>query len=1174
MVKFMKLEIDNSKKSSIASGGWSDPGAKLYDQLLQSYYCVGDLPADGKSMERAIKEGKYKQWYDFLEEAYLIAPIKDIKNSPYGVTPYTRSGCKYPHHVIKNGKLVVSIPGIKAAYARAKQAGIFKGKVKEHLERHYKEMGIYQGSTIEINERIEQNFDEIEGYILEATGIDLHCPMTIYEENIDNGVIRPLMRDDVTNPYFVNWLFRSYEFSDNDPEEFDYDMLVNNDAMGNYVYGYFVNDKLEGIIKVKHRKPEDYYAVSMMFVNDQNESKGIGQSLMKYVINKYGDKEMRLNVFAYNSRAMHIYKKYGFDIASSGVAKPEADGDTGKLTGQKFYKMIRKPTEYDPPLSFDKLPDHLKRDPVHAWRAKTGIELIHKEPTIEELNRIWDNWNKMSDEQKSISDQKSMELFGKNNHDHYMELVNEYNKTNDQPAISIFPSGHFSEHKEDLSSINTPEELLEWMDCIQYGWMDKSGNICGTGDDDNENHFFDDYRLQSPEQLTKTKVGVCWDQSELERKWFSSHGYPHAVIYLEIDDGQNCPSHTFLLYMKPNDVDRVYWFEHSWGQMKGIHKYLDVVDCIRNVAIKHQMASNATGKLIIKNISIPPKSGSTCEEFMNHCRNSSTVAINHNCNNILNESVDRITPDKKYTMEDIPNIMYFSSPTKVTELKGRVFLTPYIGISSIFTIDRFNVLKDYAKKMLVAKQVFLNANIGYDEWGLPNSKLLKPLSLVHMTHNIKDLPGVAKGTSTGYIYTVDISDIDKDQLSMFVTMDPDREIIYKGDKPLKIINVQEHTANWELRFDPENMERHGVGSVKIAESYSSIDELKKEYCTERSDNMDEDDDLNWITEYLMEDVEPKNASDNEKYNITHRKSKYKGWVEYIVHSKDAKEAASCIINEKTGDCANVETKPEYRRQGYMQYLLKYLIKFKGVKYAQVQQDNSIAISLYRKIGFEVEFKYTDKEKGPMYSMSFQGDVSKLIVEGYNFFTEAEEPPSMPDGKPSSTEEQKEEPENESMPKKTDKAESSKNGVRRKKLYIAFIEWCKEFNPKNTFGSIFDKDAFNVSYPFVPEEMRYFYRLANPMLCVLGGELTFFAASELRKLNSKNSHLNEMMIFAATPNDLRVFNVKDKKIYLGTEENGSIKLGDVLGDTFDTYIQKMINKGDILNGPLEESTDFE
>lgn len=819
MSSFKILKINNNKEQAISSGKWKDPGAKLYDQLLNAFYCDGDIPTDTKELEREIKDGKYLQWNDFLKEAYLVAPVKGIKNSPYGVTPYSRSGCKYPHHVIRNGELVVSIPGLKAAYSRAKQMGVFSGDLRAHLERHYKELGIYEDSTMAVNERIEHNFKNIEDVIYEHTGIDLHCPTTVYEEDIDNGVIRPLMRDDVTNPYFVDWLFKSYEFSDDDPEKFDYDMLVNNDAMGNYVHGYFVNDKLEGIIKVKHRKPEDYYAISMLFVNDQNESKGIGQSLMKYVISKYGDKEMRLNVFEYNSKAMHIYKKYGFDVTASAVAKPEADGDTNKLVGQKFYKMVRKPDVYDPPLSFDKLPDHLKNDPVHAWRAQTGIELIHKEPSLEELNRIWNNWNKMTDEQKGISDQKSMELFGKNNHDHYMELIRGYNTTDDQSAISIFPSGHFEEYKNDFQTATNPDEIF---------------------------------------------------------------------------------------------------------------------------------------------------------------------------------------------------------------------------------------------------------NEGY--------------------------------------------------------------------------------------------------------GFTSIDDIKEHYRTESGENMD-DDDLNWITAYLMEDADSKSSLDDGKYKITHKNSKYKGWTEYAVLTKDGKEAASCIIDSKTGDCANVETKPEYRRQGYMQYLLKYLIKFKGVKYAQVQQDNRIAISLYRKIGFEVEFKYTDKEKGPIYSMAFQGDASKLIVEGYDLFTEAEEPPSMPDDDQAPVEEPNEEPEKESMPKKTDKVESSKNGVRRKKLYIAFIEWCKEYNNKNTFGSIFDKDAFNVSYPFVPEEMRYFYRLANPMLCVLGGDLTFFPASELRKLNSKNSHLNQLMIFAATPNDVRVFNVKDKKIYLGTEENGAVKLGVVLGDTFDLYIQKMINKGDILNAPLEEAAEF-
>jgi hypothetical protein len=45
------------------------------------------------------------------------------------------------------------------------------------------------------------------------------------------------------------------------------------------------------------------------------------------------------------------------------------------------------------------------------------------------------------------------------------------------------------------------------------------------------------------------------------------------------------------------------------------------------------------------------------------------------------------------------------------------------------------------------------------------------------------------------------------------------------------------------------------------------------------------------------------------------------------------------------------------------------------------------------------------------------------------------------------------------------------------------------------------------------------------------------------------------------------------VYRGVEENGMLKLAETLGDNFDHYIQKMINKGDILNAPLQESADL-
>jgi hypothetical protein len=76
---------------------------------------------------------------------------------------------------------------------------------------------------------------------------------------------------------------------------------------------------------------------------------------------------------------------------------------------------------YDPPKRY--LPAYLQVDPVHAWRAASGIELIHEEPDLAELNRIWANWHLMSVAQKRISDEKSLEIFGLTNADHYRELI-------------------------------------------------------------------------------------------------------------------------------------------------------------------------------------------------------------------------------------------------------------------------------------------------------------------------------------------------------------------------------------------------------------------------------------------------------------------------------------------------------------------------------------------------------------------------------------------------------------------------------------------------------------------------------------------------------------------------------------------------------------------------------
>lgn len=100
-------------------------------------------------------------WKSLLNEAYL--EVGD--NIKKGETSYSSSGCKYPHHLISDGKLIVSKAGVKAAFSRARQMGIFKGEVKSHLEKHYRELGLLKGSAMEESSalyKIKQNFNDIE----------------------------------------------------------------------------------------------------------------------------------------------------------------------------------------------------------------------------------------------------------------------------------------------------------------------------------------------------------------------------------------------------------------------------------------------------------------------------------------------------------------------------------------------------------------------------------------------------------------------------------------------------------------------------------------------------------------------------------------------------------------------------------------------------------------------------------------------------------------------------------------------------------------------------------------------------------------------------------------------------------------------------------------------------
>lgn len=104
------IKIDNTKEAA-AHGAWSNPRRKLF------------APISKASNVAAL-----------VREAYLINDGSD--------TEPKISKLKYPHHVVRDGKLVIHVDGLQAAFQRAKQQDIFRGAVKAHIARHYKELGL------------------------------------------------------------------------------------------------------------------------------------------------------------------------------------------------------------------------------------------------------------------------------------------------------------------------------------------------------------------------------------------------------------------------------------------------------------------------------------------------------------------------------------------------------------------------------------------------------------------------------------------------------------------------------------------------------------------------------------------------------------------------------------------------------------------------------------------------------------------------------------------------------------------------------------------------------------------------------------------------------------------------------------------------------------------------
>lgn len=165
-----------------------------------------------------------------------------------------------------------------------------------------------------------------------------------------------------------------------------------------------------------------------------------------------------------------------------------------------------------------------------------------------------------------------------------------------------------------MKEAQTPEELLVQMVGIEYGYIDRAGKKHFDVDE----QFDKEYFLQSADEVARSRIGVCWDQVEYERKFFEKFGLPFETYFIVYYTEAECPSHTFLVFERDG---KYFWFEHSWGQHQGIHAYdskKKLLADVRQKFLDSHGLKEVNPKNLCLNVYKKPKSHLGCLDFYHY----------------------------------------------------------------------------------------------------------------------------------------------------------------------------------------------------------------------------------------------------------------------------------------------------------------------------------------------------------------------------------------------------------------------------------------------------------------------------------------------------------------------------------------------------------------------------
>ena len=156
---------------------------------------------------------------------------------------------------------------------------------------------------------------------------------------------------------------------------------------------------------------------------------------------------------------------------------------------------------------------------------------------------------------------------------------------------------------------------------IKLGYKDKDGNLCSGFNSD----FKEKYYLQTPKSLLECKVGLCFDQVELERELVTKLDVDCRTYFITYPDDKMDYSHAFLIY---KDKKRYYWIENAWLKYKGLHTYECKDDLFDDVLSKFvETIPDGDIKRIKMYMFDKPRAGVNYTKYLSHCLNGRSVKV-------------------------------------------------------------------------------------------------------------------------------------------------------------------------------------------------------------------------------------------------------------------------------------------------------------------------------------------------------------------------------------------------------------------------------------------------------------------------------------------------------------------------------------------------------------------